>query len=275
MSGLLCYLRADFKKTKGLSIRAAHIAIPVAASAVFLVCYMYSSWESHVKIEAYFQVLGIGFPFLISVFCAMLAEQELFAGAYQNLLSVPKRPAVFFSKWLLLVLSGAGAVLLASVLFGAGFSLLPGEQNVSGAFYPAAALILLCGNLFLYVLHLFLALCMNKGVTLGAGIVESLLSALLLTGMGEGVWFFVPPAWGPRLVTVLLRACDMPAGYAAGGHATGGPVYGAAFLQKFNAYVMIDTDCRTALLTCAALTVGALAAFLLWARRWDGVRGNE
>lgn len=246
---LLCCLRADFKKLKRMPVVAAHVVIPVGAAAVFLLYCAHNSWEDAQKPEAYYQVLGMGFPFLIGVFSAMLAEQEQAAGSFQNMLSARRRASAFFSKLVLLVSLGAGAVLLASLLFGAGFYCLPGERTVGGAFYAAAAFVLLGSNLFFYVLHLILAFAMNRGVTLGAGIVESLLSALLLTGMGEGIWPFVPAAWGSRLVTPLLH--------------------------KFLGYDIMGTDWVCASVLCAAATAGGLAVFLVWACRWEGGHSGD
>lgn len=246
---LLRCLRADFQKVRRLGPGAAHLIIPPGVAAIFLLYYVYTPWKAESKIEAYYQVLAMGFPILIGVFCAQLAGQESSAGAFQNMLSVQRRVAVFFSKLLLLLLSGLGAVLLASGLFGAGFYFLLRERAVGGTCYFAAALVLFGSQLFLYVLHLFLAFAMNKGVTVGVGIVESLLSALLLTGMGEGVWPLVPAAWGGRLVTLLLR--------------------------KYSFCAMIGADARLAACVCILATVGSMVAFGVWACRWEGVRGNE
>lgn len=245
----LKYLCADFKKTKNLSIRIAHIGIPIGIAAVFLIYYAYSPWDTYIKAAAYYQVLGMGVPFLIGIFCAMLSEQELSAGAFQSMLAVPKRPTAFFSKLLLLILFGMGAVLLASVLFGTGYFFFMRQQYIKYSFYWDVAFVLMGSNIFLYVLHLFLALRFNKCVTICFGIVESLLSALLLTGMGDPIWVFVPAAWASRFATLLL--------------------------QEFSTYDIIATDWKIALFICIITTAGGLLAFFVWACHWDGTRGNE
>lgn len=256
------YITADFIKTKHLSIRIAHIAIPVAIAAAFLTYYAYAPWDGYTKVVTYYYVLGAGFPTLIGLFCAMSAEQELSAGTFQNMLSVSKRPIAFFSKLLLLILLGTGAVLLASALFGAGYSLFLGQQYIHYSFYIGAAFILTGSNVFLYVLHLFLALRFNKGVTIGLGIVESLLSALFLTKLGDGIWIFIPVAWASRFTTEFLQGiCTYdiisPAGWAA--------TIAAQFLM----------ECKEAFAICAVITAGGILAFGVWACRWDGICGNE
>ena len=243
---LVRYLRADRKKLRHMAIGAAHLIMPVGAAVIFWLCYRYVPGERTQNLEAYYQVLGMGFPCLIGVFSALLAEQELSAGAFWNMLSAVERVPAFFSKLLLLVLYGAGAVLLASLPCGMGIYLLEGG-NASFGF--AAALLLLGSNLFCYVLHVILAFTMHEGVTVGVGMVESLLAALLLTGMGEGVWPLVPAAWGSRFVTLLLRASGSCA--------------------------IIDTECRIAVLVCIGATLGSLVVFYLWACCWEGKRGTE
>lgn len=244
------YLKADFKKTKHLPIRAAHIFIPIGISAAFLIYYIFSSWNN--KVIAYFQVLAMGFPFLIGLFCAMLAQQELSAGAFQYMLSVPERCLAFFSKLALLILFGMSAVILACIIFGTGEFFLKKNTTVDYSFYLIAAFVLIATNVFLYVLHLFLALRFNKGVTLIFGIIESLISALFITGLGDNIWIYVPAAWASRLVSFLLL--------------------------KFNSNIMynaVRNECICATVICLITTVLSLVAFGIWAYRWDGVKSNE
>ena len=106
MKTVLRCLRADFLKIKNTALFAAHLAIPFVMAGAFLLYYKISPWDSFGKVQAFFQVMGMGYPFLIGVFCAIIAEQELAAGRYQSMLAVTHRGTVFFSKLLLLVLSG-------------------------------------------------------------------------------------------------------------------------------------------------------------------------
>lgn len=249
MKMFLNYIKADFIKTKHLSILIAHIAIPIGTAAAFLAYYAYAPWDGYTKVATYYQVLGVGFPTLIGLFCAMLAEQELAAGTFQNILSTSKRPIAFFSKLLVLILFGMGAVLFASAMFGTGYFFFLGQQYIKYSFYIEAAFVMMGSNIFLYILHLFLALRFNKGVTIGLGIVESLLSALFLTGLGDGIWIFVPAAWAGRFITI--------------------------FLQRIGTYDIIITYWKAAIVICAVMTVAGISAFGVWACRWDGIYGNE
>lgn len=253
MRTFLRCLKADFRKTKHLPLRLAHLLIPVGTSVLFLIYYTCSAWNVYTKIMAYYQVLGMGLPLLTGLFCAMLSEQELLAGGLQNMLSVSSRQAAFFSKLFLLLSFGISAVLLASVLFGTGYFFWMGQRSVSWLFYWKAAFVLMGGSVFLYALHLFLAFRFNKGATIALGFVESLLSALFLTGMGERIWMYVPAAWASRFVTSFFA---MNSRY-----------------DTMNAGAF--SDLKMAVYLCVILTSAALLAYGIWACRWDGRRGNE
>lgn len=41
----LAYLKSDCLKTKRLSIRAAHLLIPIAAAILFIAYYSYAPWD--------------------------------------------------------------------------------------------------------------------------------------------------------------------------------------------------------------------------------------
>lgn len=259
MGTLFRYIKADFHKTKHLPIRLAHLLIPVGTNVLFLIYYTYSAWDAETKVTAYFQVLGMGLPLLTGLFCAMLSEQEFLAGGFWNMLSARKRAAAFFSKLLVLLLLGMFALLLASVLFGTGYFLGMGQRSVGYLFYWKASFVLMGSSIFLYVLHLFLAFRFDKGVTIALGFVESLLSALLLTGMGEGIWMYVPAAWASRFVTLFY--------------------YHEKFCRMNGRYDTMDTgifsDLRTAVWVCMALTFVSLLAFGIWACRFESPGGKE
>ena len=267
------YIKADFIKTKHLFILIAHIAIPIGTATAFLTYYAYAAWDEYWKVATYYQVLGAGFPTLIGLFCAMLAEQELSAGTFQNMLSVSKRPIAFFSKLLGLMIFGMGAVMLASVMFGTGYFFFLGQRYIQYSFYIETAFVMMGSNIFLYILHMFLALRFNKSVTIGLGIVESLLSALFLTGLGDGIWIFVPAAWACRFITIFLLQRISTYDIINVGSAT--------CMQKLHSnscwndsccgiyiYDRIITDWEAAIVICTVMTVGGISVIVLIARSY-------
>lgn len=254
MTGLVYSLQAEFQKTKRLPIRMMHLAIPVGVAVVFSVYYMYAPWNRYEKVAAYFQILGIGFPFLIGLFCAMTSEQEQSAGGYQGMLAVSGRGNAFWGKLLLLMLMGLFSVCLASLLFGVGCpkkvqSVFFEDYRQVFLFYAKSAMLLWGSSLFLYIMHLFLALRFNKSLSMVLGIVESLVSALFLTGMGDGIWMFVPASWASRMVTGLLLMES-----------------GRNFLWE---------EFKEAMEICVLLTVVSAVCFSIWCCRWEGKSSSD
>lgn len=243
------YLKSDFLKTRRLSVVKAHLLIPVAVAALFLVYYAWAPWGSLEKINIFYQVLGMGLPFLISLFCSMLAEQEQAAGSFQNMLAAPGRRLPFLAKLLLLLLFGLGAVLLASGIFGIVF-LAGYEETVVGAdFYLIVSAVLWGSSIPLYVFHLFLALKFNRGISLGLGIVESLIAAVFLTGLGDVLWKYVPPSWPARMPAVLLQMYR------------GEIDAGAELSGVFPVYLAVMT--------------AAFGLFVIWSGRWEGIKNAD
>ena len=254
MTSLVHSLQAEFQKTKRLSIRVMHLTIPVGVAVVFSAYYMYAPWNPYEKVAAYFQILGIGFPFLIGLFCAMTSEQEQTAGGFQEMLAVHGRGNAFWGKLLLLMLMGLFSVCLASLLFGAGCpkkmqSVLFVDCRQVFLFYVKLALLLWGSSLFLYIMHLFLALRFSRSVSMVLGIMESLISALFLTGMGDGIWMLVPASWASRMVTMLMAIES-----------------GTGFLRE---------EFKMAMGICVLSTAAGAACFSVWCRRWEGKSGND
>jgi len=247
------YLKADFIKTKGLKVCLAHLLIPLLAAAVFLLYYSVSNGDVYLKADAYFQMLGIAFPFFVGLFCGIISEQELMAGSFQNMLSAPARVVPFYSKLFMLLMLGTPAVLLASVLFGAGYLYIAEDYIIDFRLYFIAAFVIAGSSILLYILHLFLAMRFNKGVTTWLGIAESLLAAVMLTGLGDGIWIYIPAAWPPRFVTLVL---PKPATYGT-------------------MAVNYNQGLYTAVIICIITTAAGALAFGIWALKWDGIKSSE
>lgn len=249
MHNLLRHIKADYIKTKHTPLRIAHLVIPCVMAAVFLTYYAVTPWNAYSKVQAYFQMIGLGYPFLIGTFCAIVAEQESYAGTYQMMLAVTDRKSAFISKTTLLIVLGTFSVVLAAVLFGTGYYFVLKQHTVRYSFYWIAGLVMVGGSIFLYIWHMFLALRFHKGISVGLGIAESLLSAVLLTGLGDSVWILFPAAWASRLVCSLMYA------------------YSTEHLPV--------VDCGREMWICGAVTITEILLYVMWSCRWEGANGNE
>ncbi|WP_342563603.1 lantibiotic immunity ABC transporter MutG family permease subunit [Paenibacillus sp. FSL R7-0345] len=247
MASLLWLFKADLLKNRRTPFLLLHILAPLSAAAIFLAYYSYSPWSDTDKVQAYLQALGCALPTLIALVCSMAAEQEALAGHFQGMLALPAgRTRVYASKLLVLLFYGLCAVLLAAVMFGTGFRFVLNQDNLGMAFYWSSALILSGSTVFLYLLHGFINLRFGRGPSIGIGIAGSLTAALLLTGLGEGIWLYVPFAWAARFISIWTAI------------SSGAPLSPAA------------TQADTGALVCAAATILAVPLSFLWFQRWEG-----
>lgn len=246
---LLKCLVADFQKTKHLPFRIAHLAIPVCTAFVFLSYYAGTPWSAQSKTGGFYQILGMAFPVLIGLFSVMLAEQEAAAASFQSMLAASKRLPMFFGKLNLLVLSGACSVFLTSVLFGLGNIYVLHQSVVNMRFYFSAAFVLIMSNVVTYVFHWFLSLRFNKGVSIMVGILEGIVAALMVTGLGDSIWCCIPCAWAARMITYMVF------------DSVGIPVF--------------DKGRSVAAWLCAIFTVFAIILFGIWACHWEGKQTND
>lgn len=247
MASLPGLLRADLLKTRRTPFILIHLLAPLAGAGVFLAYYSYSPWSAADKALAFMQSLGCAFPALIGLVCSMAAEQEASAGQFQGMLAVPaNKITTYVSKLLILLLFGLVAVLLAYLIFGLGFGGILQQDRLGIAFYLTGAVILFGSSIFLYVLHLWISLCLGRGASIGAGIAGSLIAALMLTGLGDTLWPYLPFAWGVRFISLWTI------------HASGitlSPVLSGLY---------------TGIIVCILATVSAVLLCSVWFRQWEG-----
>jgi ABC-2 type transport system permease protein len=137
------------------------------------------------------------------------------------------------------------AIAIATSVFAAGF------QTAPEILYVKAAGLLIAGSVFLYILHLFVSLRFGRGASIGLGIVESLISALALTGLGDGKWYYIPCTWSARLCDCLVFIWNNPS--QAVGY----------------------TEIEKCMMVAIPATITAFVISLFWFQRWEGSRSNE
>lgn len=252
MFRLVRYLRADFLKLKRQPQLLMHIIIPAIGVIIFLAYYSYAPWTPISKAVGYLEAVAVSFPALIGIVCSMAAEQEAASGNFQNMLTSPIKLLPFLSMLLYMLILGCGSVIFAVAGFGIAFISLLKLMTFSLAFFFYAAGILLISNVFLYVLHLLVSLRFGKGASIGLGFVESLLSALFITGLGEGRWQFVPCTWGVRFASNFAQR-----------------VYGLT--EPLNSI----PEVHTGIIVCIAETIALILFSCVWFCRWEGRRSEE
>ena len=99
---------------------------------------------------------------------------------------------------------GLGSVLLAILGFGILYCLLPGGDVFSLDLYVREALVIWLGQIPVYLIHLFLSIRLGKAASISAGAGGMILACLMLTGMGEGIWMYLPWAFSGRWCDYVL-----------------------------------------------------------------------
>ena len=181
------YLKSDIYKLWRSWFFVIHLLFPMIGAALMLVYSCFSSSSELNKLDAFTQIIAVAFPFVISVVCQIVTDQELQAGHFQNMLTLSSREKAIFSKFAILLLSGLLSVILSTALFGVLFSYIMGTKLPVG-FFVFIPIVLWVSNIMIYGLHLILAFQFGRNFGISIGVVGSLLSALLLTGLGTGLW---------------------------------------------------------------------------------------
>lgn len=204
MKAVVRLVRAEFWKMRHTLLPALHFIIPLGGILVFLGYYSYSAWSEESKVYAYIQVLSFALPLVISIICSMSISLEE-AGHFQTLFSVQQyKNLSLLAKWITLSLLGLGAILLAVCGFAAGYAWMKGNLVFSWRQYVILAGSLWLCSICLYIIHSFLNLVFGKTISMCVGTAQSLVAALFLTGLGEGIWTFFPCSYSGRWSGYLL-----------------------------------------------------------------------
>lgn len=207
MKALFRFIRADFQKIRHTSVVWIHIIVPICISALFVAYYSFSSAtvDNVSKVGLYIQVLAIGFPLIIGIVCAMVVDQEALAGNFQELLMKKHKLLSFFSKVCTLIFMALGSLIIALGILGLGLEFLAHKNIFNPIFYGKIILILLFCEIFLYLLHILCSFRFGSGASIGLGIGESLIAALMLTGLGDKIWKWIPCSWGSRIPDYYIQ----------------------------------------------------------------------
>lgn len=196
--------KAEFIKMKHSGIYFLHLMCAVLASTVFIIYYLAAGWSVESRISGFMEAVGIVLPVAVSIVCAKGVELEE-NSHFQTFLGTAKRKtAAFLAKWTALQLLALTAVAGAVILFAAGERLLLKNSEIPLKVYLTEILIVWGGSLPLYLEHLFLNLRFSKAVSMGVSVVQLLISALFLTGLGEGRWQYFPSSWSARGSMIYL-----------------------------------------------------------------------
>ena len=192
-------------KAKHTIIPVLHIGVPLVGSVVLLLYYHSSKVETMVQLSTFSQLIGLAFPFIVSLVCACQTGLEegnhfqTFLGGSGGWLRS------FWAKCLMLQIAGGASVVIGMGSFALGERYLLGNADLPSVLYMEIAAGLWLGSLIQYPIHLFLNMRFSQSVSMGIGVMQSVLAALLITGLGEGIWQFLPCSWSIRFSAEVLK----------------------------------------------------------------------
>lgn len=205
MIKILRLMKSDFMKMRRTPFYWIHICLPVTGVLLFLLYYSFSAFNPINKVNLYLEALSLTFPIPIGILCSMVIEQEVMAGKFKEMLSTEYgKIKCLLSKILMLLITGLFSLILTIGGFLLGFQYILKQNILPFTFYVYAALFIFGSQIFLYLFHLWLSIKLGSGASIGMGIFESLVSALLITGLGDGIWELVPCSWSVRFCNNLF-----------------------------------------------------------------------
>ena len=242
------YLKSDIYKLQHSWFFWIHLLFPVLGAALMLLYSHLSSSSELNKLAAFTQIIAIAFPFVVSIVCQIVAEQEVQAGCFQNILTLPSRSKAIFSKFAILLLAGLFSAVLSTVLFGVTFSYMTGTKLPVG-FFVLIPIVLWVSNVMMYGLHLILAFRFGRNLGISIGVIGSLLSALLQTGLGTGLWYIIPYGLGVRFAEGTLT-------------------------YLFNLPPAGNIENRIGIIFCTVVTCGIIVLIAFWFSRYSGTSSD-
>ncbi len=242
------YLKSDIYKLRHSWFFRVHLLFPVLGAVLMLLYSHLSSSSELNKLAAFTQMIAIAFPFVISIVCQIVAEQEIQAGRFQNMLTLPSRSKAIFSKLAILLLAGLFSTALSTVLFGAAFSYMTGIE-LPVRFFIFIPTVLWVSNVMMYGLHLILAFRFGRNFGISIGVIGSLLSALLQTGLGDGRWYVIPYGLGVRFAeNTLINIFHLPS--------------------------MAGAEIHIGIVFCILATCGIIGIVTFWFSRYSGTSSD-
>ncbi|BCK01047.1 lantibiotic immunity ABC transporter MutG family permease subunit [Anaerocolumna chitinilytica] len=248
MKNLMNSVKAGSYKILHSKLLFLYITVPVIGIFVFCAYYSYSPWNEADKVLVFIQAIAMAFPLIISIATTMLYDQELKAGNFQNMLSVPYQKLVsHLGNLITLLLFGLFASAFTILGFGIIFRIM-GFSLFSVLVYFKLSLVMFLSNVTLYILQYMICFTFGNGISLSTGIIGTLLSPLLYLGLGDIIWRYIPWGYAIRIATYYLKQ-----------------------YTDRNLYDTIAHDMKAGTLTVSIITIVLISIFVLWGNRWQGI----
>lgn len=250
-------IRSEVMKMRGTFALWVHLALPLLGIVLFSLYYSRMQiWDPLTKASAYLQVTGIAYPFVIGVVCSGSIQLEENVGMQFLSGTGSRKTTGILLKLGTLLLMSFFSNALAVIGFGTVFGSILKQDVLGISFYFMETLLIFLSVAVLYLFHMYLSLQFSKAASIGAGIVETLIGALLLTGLGEGIWYYIPCAWASRFAEYTVQLGQM-----------------GEMEQKM--HTVLRQELERGVTGMAVITVVVFLLFLLWSYHFEGRKGME
>lgn len=240
-------VKSDIIKIKRTQFILIHLLIPVLSSLLFSAYFNATRPNNINNVSAFLEAVAIAFPFIAGIIVAIIIQLEQNAGNFQSMLSIlASKNTVYMGKIVFFILFASGSTIIGVSLFAVLYPIIP------FSFYIKVISILIITIIPIYIILFMFGLSFGKSASIGVGIVGSLISALMLTGLGDRVWKFIPWAWGVRFVDFyFLKYID------------------------YTTYSYLIREIRIGKMCAIIISVILFVYSLILFNFWEGTKGNE
>lgn len=247
MLNIIRCFQSEWLKSRHTPLLLIHLLFPLLGAVLFAGYFHSSAWDEITNVTAFLEALAIAFPFVIGIIAGMEVQLENGAGHFQLILgTIPSRTAVYIGKCMFLMVLALFSASLCIFLFAVLYPVMP------FTFYIKPLFMLILSAIPLYLLSLLMGFRFGKTLSMGVGIVGSLISALLITGLGDSIWKYLPWGWNVRFMDYCILEYIN--------------------LAQFN---LLFHELQRGFLIMIFVTVLLIFISLLWFNKWEGSRENE
>lgn len=247
MNNFINCIKSDLYKIFHSKLFWLHLIVPFLGIIIFAGYYSYAPINEKDKIFLYVQAVVLAFPLMIAIVTLMLEEQEANAGNFCSILSAPCSKIIAHSSKLIVITAfGFFACLFTVLGFGIVFHLM-GYYSYPITLYLKLSFVIFASNFGLYIVQYIISFDFGKGISLGTGILGTLLSPLLYFGLVDSFWYYIPFSWGIRMSTYYF--------------------YKAVNSEKF---IAVINDYMKGSFVITAIIIILIPMFLLWSNIWQG-----
>lgn len=148
--------------------------------------------------------MAVILPLFIGLLCGIIASQEEEAGEFQVIRGgAISRITKYTSKTIMLVLTATFSVYFSISIFVLGLRYILDVSDIGYMIFFQGGLCIIAGSIILYLIHLFVSYAFGMGFSTLLGGIGLLVTALMITGLGDKVWKYTPWAWGVRFSEII------------------------------------------------------------------------